>query len=160
MISCPLFYNSDMFLIRHGDGVLLEIFVIDSDDLCDLMITLKRILRIINSKNEFIIGNHTSGVKCISTKGLIRYEKHSRYYRFVYDGDRVVIMDSRTARERISSIDMRGFIVVNPVDVINVGRVRYYDTKQLYMRNSDKAITVSRRNRALLEKTMDIVYNH
>ena len=139
---------------------MIEIIVIDSDDLWDLLLLLKKILKLINSKNEFLVGKHASSIKCISTKGLVRYERHSRYYRFIYDSDRVVVMDSRTARERISSIDMQYFVAVNPVDVVNAGKIRYYDTSCLYMHNSDKAIPVSRGSRALLEKTLNIVYNH
>ncbi len=68
-------------------------------------------------------------------------------------------MDSRIAKERIKSIDMCDFFVVNPIDVVNVGRIRYFDSKKIYLSDNDRGISVSRRNRALLEKYLDIVYN-
>ena len=137
---------------------MIEIFAVDTDDLWDMLLLLKYFLKRINSKNEFLINENSLGFKCLSTKGLTRYEKHSRFYRFVYE-EKVVLMDSRIAKERIKSIDMCDFFVVNPIDVVNVGRIRYFDSKKIYLSDNDRGISVSRRNRALLEKYLDIVYN-
>lgn len=133
--------------------------MIDTDDLWDLIRLLEKILKRINAKDDLFISNNTSSYKCLSTKGLTRYEKHSRFYKFVYE-DHVVLLDARTAKERINSMKMCNFVVVNPVDVVNTGRIECYESGVIHLDNKENTtIAVSRSKRALLEKNMDIVYN-
>lgn len=137
---------------------MIEIIVIECDNLNDLIRALSKVIRRLKRINRYSVDRKERSNKTISARNLLRFEKHSRFYTFVYD-DKTIVMDSRTARKHLSKMDTKGFIGVNKVDVVNMSRVEFLDGNGLRLDGTGRTICVSRSKRALLEKYMDIVYN-
>ena len=128
-----------------------EVLIYDNESFEDLTQALGIILRYLNVYKDFFVTGRGHRTRLLSSYKLVRYEKHSRFYRFVYT-DHEVQMDARAARKLIHSRYMPGFVSINCSDVVNIGYVSGVDGNTVYLSRGQGAFRLADDKRENIEK--------
>ena len=117
----------------------------------EMLRALRVVLHDINICDVYLTVSDKYTTKIMARRNLIMYEKGSRFYKFIYDSN-TVILDSRTARKLLGDRDMDGFIQINKSYVINMAYFSNVGDRVVYLKGVTQPISLSRNGRLALVK--------
>ncbi len=150
-----VFYKINASYEKGKVGTVREVLEYDTNNINDLMRALKRILGLIGFRNAFCGADYKNGKRYINYKSLIRYERYSKKYIFIFE-DHEEEYSASFGRKLTEDNNLPGFFAVNRNDVVNLSYITRFKGNVIQVAGRQEKIIVSRDRRRELVKRFDL----